>query len=101
MNIVQTTIFDTHNIENNQESQKNLDENRDHFNNKCFIVFNWLMSGKEITALWAANEGVSSLPRRILDLKQNGVLVSDRWSNKVKVWHMTEEQKLFNQKFIK
>lgn len=93
---MQTDLFQVHANENNRESQSNLDECRVKFNRKCMTVFNWLMEGKELTALWAANNWVASLPRRILDLKEGGVLISDRWESGIKVWYLTNEQKQFN-----
>lgn len=95
----QKDLFEVHRFENSAESQINLDTNRSHFNHKCTVVFNWLMQGEQLTALWAANNSVSSLPRRILDLKQNGVLISDKWVDRVKVWYMDPDQTKFNQKF--
>lgn len=92
----QAISFPVHLVENNGESQKNLNAKREHFSNKCKEVFNWLMEGKEITVLWAANNGVSSLPRRMKDLAENGVLFSDRWENGVKVWFMNQDQIQFN-----
>lgn len=86
----------THLLENNPGSQMNLDFNRDRFSKKCQEVFDLLMKGKELTVLEAANMGISSLPRRCLDLKQNGVRLSDRWANGVKVYYMSELDKELN-----
>lgn len=99
MTLIQTNIFEVHRFENNPESQINLDKRRSDFSDKCKTVFDWLIEGMEITVLWAANNSVSSLPRRIMDLRKNGVLISDRWDEKIKVWYMDKEQKEFNKKF--
>src|SRR5688572_15654283 len=82
--------------ENNIESQEHLDNNRHKFNQKCKIVFGWLISGRRIKVLEAAIEGVSSLPRRIKDLKDKGVLISDEWAGDVKEWFMDKDQIEFN-----
>jgi hypothetical protein len=95
----QTEIDFTHVFENNAESQINLDDRRIHFNAKCKLVFEWLQAGRELTVLQAAVDGVASLPRRIADLKEKGVLVSDRWNNGIKVWFLDPEQLEFNKKF--
>ena len=87
-----------HSRENNAESQQHLDKNRKRFSRKCRELLVRLYAGERLTVLSAANTGISSLPRRILDLKESGVLISDKWENGVKVWFMTEEQKFFNQK---
>lgn len=91
----QLDLFVVHRLENNVESQMNLDENREHFSNKCRVVFDWLMGGKEITVLWAANNGVASLPRRIKDLKQK-FMISDRWRDGVKVYYMSNDDREHN-----
>ncbi len=96
--MLQTDLFIIHKHENNPESQGNLDKSKKRFTKKCGIVYAWLMEGKEITVLWAANNTVSSLPRRIKDLRANGVIISDKWENGSKVYFMTQEQKTENKK---
>lgn len=91
--------FDPHPWENNSESQTNLETNKDKFSKKCRIVFNLLMDGEKLTVLGCANLGISSLPRRILDLKQNEVKISDYWENGVKVYFLTASDRLFNKRF--
>lgn len=90
--------FDLHTMENNTSSQLHLDSNREHFTKKCELVYNWLMSGREITVLQAANEGVASLPRRLKDLRESGVKISERSQNRIKVWYCTPEDIKHNQK---
>ena len=72
--------FSCHRTENNHLSRKHLEENRDKFSHQCKLVLTILQSGKRLTVLSAINEyGISSLPRRILDLKENGVEIKDGW----------------------
>lgn len=89
-----------HVAENNRESQDYLDDKRTHFNGKCQTVFDWLIAGQSLTVLWAANNGVSSLPRRIADLKEKGIIISDKWENGVKVWFFTKDQKIINKGIV-
>lgn len=88
----QLDIFQTHENENNKESQANLDKNRKRFNAKCKIVFDRLMAGEELTVLQCANDGIASLPRRIKDIREKGVEISDYWNNGVKYYFMTSDQ---------
>lgn len=89
-------MIQAHKLENNPGSQIHLDLNREHFNRQCKKVYDWLMADVHITVLFAINNGVASLPRRILDLKKSGVLISEYWKQGVKVWHMDQAQKDFN-----
>lgn len=64
--------FTTHKVENNTESQQHLEDNTIHFNAQCKKVYELLKSGVRLTVMSAMNDyQVMSLPRRILDLKQN------------------------------
>lgn len=81
--------FTVHKRENSPESQRHLDANRSHFNRKCQQVFDLLMAGGHLTVLGAANAGIASLPRRIADLRNQGVRISDFWENGCKTYHMT------------
>ena len=70
----------THRQENNYQSRKHLEENREKFNRQCQLVYDLLRSGVRLTVLSAITEyGISSLPRRILDLKEAGVEIKDCW----------------------
>lgn len=71
--------FNAHASENNGSSKRHLEKNRDRFNAKCAEVYRRLMAGERLTVLACANTGISSLPRRILDLKERGVEISDEW----------------------
>jgi hypothetical protein len=62
----------THREENNYQSRKHLEENRERFSAQCKQVYDLLLSGVRLTVLSAITEyGISSLPRRILDLKEH------------------------------
>lgn len=106
--IVKEESFTVHEIENPPEQQEHLDNNREYFSKQCTKVFGLLMEGKRLTVLNAITEyGVASLPRRLKDLKENGVHINDEWvvinpdKPKIKVWFMNEETKVFNRKFFK
>lgn len=88
--------FAVHRRENSPESQRHLDAKRGHFTAKCAVVYQRLMAGERLTVLGCANSGVSSLPRRLLDLKQSGVHVSDAWENGCKVWFLSADDLAFN-----
>lgn len=85
-----------HRRENNAESQRTLDARRDHFTKKCAEVYRLLMAGQRLTVLACANAGIASLPRRILDLKQGGVAISDEWRDGVKVYFCTDADRSVN-----
>lgn len=105
---IQTNLFEVHRFESSFESQIHLDENRVKFSQQGKKVFNMLLNGKELSVYEAlVNSGISSLPRRILDLKQNGVVISDKWilnddgKRLHKVWFMIDFQIKFNrEKFL-
>lgn len=71
--------FQIHDRENNQESEQHLKENHKKFSNQCLKVLELLRQGKRLTTLNAPSYGILSLPRRILDIKVNGIHVDDRW----------------------
>lgn len=90
-------MITVHRLENNSRSQIYLDEKRQHFTKKCQQVFDLLMSGKELTVEGAlVDHRVSSLPRRIKDLKESGVCLSDKWRDGVKVYFMSDGDRQFN-----
>src|ERR1700733_3303865 len=69
-----------HERENNHESQTNLEKNKKHFSKQCLKVLQILLDGKRLTVKSAMNQyDVWSLPRRILDLRENGINISDEW----------------------
>ena len=89
--------FTVHVVENNVESQMHLEKNRVAFGGQCLKVFNLLLNGSELTSKVAMTDyNIGHLARRILDLKENGVLIGDKWVEGVKVWFMTPEQIEFN-----
>src|SRR5438045_1848363 len=70
----------THEHENNQESQRHLNENKKHFSAQCLKVLQLFMDGKRLTVKSAITVyEIWSLPRRVLDLKENGIDVCDEW----------------------
>lgn len=86
----------THHTENNDESQEHLRHNRKRFDNQCDKVLRWLKHGGTLTCD-RANEifMIKHLPRRISDLKFNGVPVKSRWiqagGTRVKEYYLNEE----------
>jgi len=73
MNGLQEALdFTPHHRENNHASRVHIEENRDKFSRQCQQVYALLRSGVRLTVLSAITEyGISSLPRRILDLKEH------------------------------
>lgn len=71
----------THLRENNEESQKHLEINEKKFSRQCLMVLELLYQGKRLTVLSATKYGITSLPRRIKDLRdRNGItIIEDRW----------------------
>lgn len=84
----------THQRENNAESEQHLQENQKKFSKQCLKVLELLYQGKRLTTYSAPSYGILSLPRRILDLKENGVQIAERWltdengKRTVKEWYM-------------
>lgn len=70
---------ETHQRENNAESEQHLQENQKKFSKQCLKVLELLYQGKRLTTYSAPGYGILSLPRRILDLKENGVQIDERW----------------------
>ena len=88
---MQTVIDFTNRRENNSASQLILDSNKDHINNQCDKVLELLHSGVRLTVRDAIiNYGISSLPRRILDLKQKLKIEikSELVNGRFKVWYL-------------
>lgn len=89
-------MLTTHTAENNQESRANLERNRPRFNRVCQLVYTKLMAGERLTVRQCAIDGISSLPRRIADLRENGVLITDFWFGKVKQYQMLADDRFAN-----
>lgn len=70
---------ETHQRENNPESEQHLQENQKKFSRQCLKVLELLYQGKKLTTYSAPGYGILSLPRRILDLKENGVKIDEHW----------------------
>lgn len=68
-----------HDRENNQDSESFLQQNAQNISDKCLKVLEILNTGKRLQVLEAANMGIASLPRRILDLKTAGFNIKDEW----------------------
>lgn len=103
---MQLDVFEIHSHENNRESLDHLNDNRPHFNKQCKCVFDLLMSGVQLTVYSAITQHhINSVPRRILDLKEKGVLINDRWDEsvkpKIKIWFIDEINKKLNNQKIK
>lgn len=76
----QMAIDFTHNMENNQESDENYILNLDHFNNQCRMVLEQLLTGRRLTVRGALiSMDIGHLPRRIADLREAGIPVSDEF----------------------
>ena len=99
-----------HEKENNSESKSHLEENKKHFSQQCKKVLQLLLDGKRLTVKSAMNHyGVWSLPRRCLDLKENGVSIETEWiidhdgKSKIKQYFLSpksESEKKELQKFL-
>jgi hypothetical protein len=71
-----------HRDENNHDSRRHLEENRDKFSRQCALVYSLLKSGVRLTMKSAINEyGIGDIRRRIKDLRDIcGVEdIKDRW----------------------
>lgn len=68
-----------HHQENNQESQGHLEENEEKFSAQCIKLLKLFKGGLRLTVIGAQAHGIHSLPRRVLDLKESGVVVKDGW----------------------
>lgn len=71
--------FTIHEVENNLESNQHLSENRKHFTEQCKKVLELLEKGIRLTTINARDYRILSLPRRIADLKENGIVISEKW----------------------
>src|SRR5689334_5880392 len=71
--------FEIHSRENNDASEDFLNENYDKFSKQCVFVLKLLKSGERLSVPKALGLGIMSLPRRIMDLKVNGIEIKDEW----------------------
>lgn len=85
--------------ENSPLSQSHLDANRERFTASCFEVLKALVKGLELTTDNAKELcGTRSLPRRLKDLRDMGISISDEWilingrKSHMK-WYMSESDK--------
>jgi len=77
----QMSLIKCHTRENNPESEAHLTENLAVFSAQCQKVLDLMLRGAKLSVYGAmVSYGISSLPRRILDLKQAGVEgIEDSW----------------------
>ena len=69
-----------HSFENNRESQSHLEDRAEHFEGQCKTVLKLLRSGVRLSVYDAiVVHGISSLPRRIKDLRDGGIVIHDEW----------------------
>jgi ABC-type sugar transport system ATPase subunit len=71
--------IETHDQENNPESAQHLKENRKKFSQQCLKLMELLNQGKRLTVANAIGYGIMSLPRRVLDCRENGLKIQDEW----------------------
>ena len=79
-------------VENNIDSQKHFEENKDRFSNQCKIVYEALLRGEKLTTTKALIEyGIGDLRRRIKDLKDqwNVPIESEYVKGKFKEYYLT------------
>ena len=69
-----------HKRENNSESEQHLHENKYKFIGQCAYVKSLLENGVRLTVVLAVEVyKITSLPRRIKDLKSKGVPIETKW----------------------
>ncbi|WP_339889790.1 helix-turn-helix domain-containing protein [uncultured Flavobacterium sp.] len=79
-------------VENNIDSQKHFEENKERFSNQCKIVYEALLRGEKLTTTRALIEyGIGDLRRRIKDLKDqwNVPIKSEYVKGKFKEYYLT------------
>lgn len=71
-------------VENNRESQKHFEHNKDKFSKQCKIVYEALLRGEKLTTTTALIQyGIGDLRRRVKDLKDIwGVPVESQFVDK-------------------
>lgn len=89
-----------HERERGADNQASLDANRTHFNNQCQKVFDLLMDGNTLSSLTGVTVyGMMDTKRRIKDLRDKGIRISDRAIEKghgAKEWYMSEQDIFHN-----
>lgn len=68
-----------HQQENSEDSQSYLQENEQRLKEGCLKVLRILNTGERLTVKSAINQGIASLPRRCLDLKNAGFDIQNEW----------------------
>jgi hypothetical protein len=83
----------THLQENNAESQKHLEQNAAKFSQQCLKIMELFNQGKRLTVASAMSYGISSLPRRLKDLKdRNGITsIKEQWIKDTKGKNLYKE----------
>lgn len=78
---MQTELNFLHSKENNRESQLHLEDNCYHFDGQCLKVYELLKNGFRLSVIEAMNftPRIMSLPRRIKDLRDRGIIIHDEW----------------------
>jgi hypothetical protein len=77
-------------VENNAQSQAHYDANMRKFSAQCKKVYSQMMRGESLTTADALRDGIGHLPRRIKDLRELGVKISDeRMPDGYKKYYMT------------
>lgn len=101
--------MEIHKKENNPASQQYLETHRHRLSKQCLMVLELLLQGKRLTTINAPSYGILSLPRRLKDLRENGIFVDERWitppnsSVEIKEWFIeerTEKEKKELQDFL-
>lgn len=98
--------FAPHKKENNKESQGNLDNNYAKFTDNCKAVYDYLMGCGTLTTMKAIigfyvngdKKTSGHLPRRIKDLRENGVKISEVRidAGGTKEWYMSINDRNYN-----
>lgn len=88
--MTQLSIDFLHAKENNDFSQKLLDNSRPHLNNQCQRVYDLLLSGVALTVISAMNDyQIMSLPRRILDIERStGIVVKRQMHRRTMTYYL-------------
>lgn len=71
----------THLSENNSDSQSFLEENEQKMSDQCLMVWRLLNQSVRLTVVLAVKYGITSLPRRIKDLRDRNQIttIKDVW----------------------